>query len=419
MLACGACAGPGHKPDDKPAPQVFYTVTGEIALARGEPRVAAVQYAAAASHETDLGLLKRAADVTSETLQPSLTAAVAARWIYLDPKSADAQRAAARAALALYKIDQAAAHYRLVLLDSPSGVDAEFADLEIDLGRDENIFGARQLADQLAAYFPNSAAALRLQGLTALRADDPAAAVRSLTAALASGGPAAGGAEQAEHKELAQALARARILAGDIDAPLEHARTQLTVTETPANRFDYAVLLMAAQRTQEAAEQFQILAEDPESKAVALRMLGLVEFQQGHLDVAAAKFKQLLKTGKFLDDVFYYLALIEDRNGDPERALRLYAQVQSGENVVPALLRAAALLQKHGAPSAADELFDRLIEDEPRRAPEILTARARDVCAVQANCPRRSRYWIAAWSSIRIASICAMPGLPCMRSRGK
>jgi tetratricopeptide (TPR) repeat protein len=378
VLACGACAGTGQKPDNKPAPQAFYTVTGEIALARGEPRVAAVQYAAAASHETDLGLLKRAADVTSETLQPSLTAAVAARWIYLDPKSADAQRAAARAALALYKIDQAAAHYRLVLLDSPSGVDAGFADLEIDLGGDENIFGARQLADQLAAYFPNSAAALRLQGLTALRADDPAAAVHSLTAALASGAPAAGGAEQAEHKELGQALARARILAGDIDAPLEHARAQLTITDTPANRFDYAVLLLAAQRTQEAAEQFQILAEDPESKAVALRMLGFVEFQQGHLDVAAVKFKQLLKTGKFLDDVFYYLGLIEERNGDPERALRLYAQVQSGENVVPALLRAAALLQTHGAPSAADELFDRLIEDEPRRAPEILTARARD-----------------------------------------
>jgi len=51
--------------------------------------------------------------------------------------------------------------------------------------------------------------------------------------------------------------------------------------------------------------------------------------------------------------------------------------VQSGENVVPALLRSAALLQKNGAPSAADELLDRLIEDEPQRAPEILTARAR------------------------------------------
>ena len=35
------------------------------------------------------------------------------------------------------------------------------------------------------------------------------------------------------------------------------------------------------------------------------------------------------------------------------------------------------LLHKHGAPSAADELLDRLMEDEPQRAPEILTARAR------------------------------------------
>ncbi len=110
---------------------------------------------------------------------------------------------------------------------------------------------------------------------------------------------------------------------------------------------------------------------------MALRLLGLLEFQQGHFEAASAKFRQLLNTGKFPDDAFYYLALMADRNGDPERALRFFSQVQNGENVVPALLRAAALLHKHGAPSAADELLDRLLEDEPQRAPEILTARAR------------------------------------------
>jgi tetratricopeptide (TPR) repeat protein len=105
--------------------------------------------------------------------------------------------------------------------------------------------------------------------------------------------------------------------------------------------------------------------------------LALLEFQQGHLEAASAKFRQLLNTGKFADDAFYYLALIADRNGDPERALRFFSQVQNGENVVPALLRAATLLHKHGAPSAAEDLLDRLLEDEPQRAPEILTARAR------------------------------------------
>src|SRR5271168_1193840 len=376
MLACGACAGALGKSDDKPAPQAFYTVTGEIALARGEPRVAALQYAAAAAAETDPKFLKRATEVTAATLQPTLTVAVASRWIHLDPYSLDARRAAARAALALYKVDQAAVHYQFILLNSPAGTDGEFADLEMDLSADENIFAARQVADRLASSFPTSPAALRMQGICALRADDPAAALKSLQGALTIDAGADEPARQAR-RELAQSLARARIMAGDVDEPLKSAQAQLSGEATPANRFDYAALLMTAQRYQGATEQLEILARDPDSKPVALRLLGLIEFEQGHLDVAAAKFRQLLRTGKFLDDGFYYLGVIADRHDDPDRALRSYAQVQSGENVVPALLRSAALLQKNGAPGAADELLDRLIEDEPQRAPEILTARAR------------------------------------------
>jgi len=377
-LALSACAGSGLKSEPL-APQSFYTVTGEIALARQEPRVAALQYATAAAHETDPAILQRATEVTAETLQPSLMAGVAARWLYLNPRSLDAQRAAARAALALYKVDEAAAHYRIVLLNSPMGVDAEFAGLETDLGSDENVFGAHQLADRLASYFPTSPSALRVQGLAALRADDPAAAVHSLTSALAIDGNAQNQSAQNQnaHKELAQTLLRARILAGDVEEPLSAALTQLKADDSALNRFNYVALLMTAQRLPEATAQLEILARNPESMAVALRLLGLLEFQQGHFDASSARFKQLLTTGKFGDDAFYYLALIADRNGDAERALRFYSQVQKGENVVPALLRAAALLHTHGAAGAADELLDRLIEDEPQRAPEILTARAR------------------------------------------
>jgi tetratricopeptide (TPR) repeat protein len=374
-LALSACADAGLK-SGTPGPQAFYTVTGEIALARQEPRVAALQYAAAAANETDPVLMKRAAEVAAETLQPSLMASVAARWIEVDPNSLDAQRAAARAALALYRVDEAAAHYRVVLLNSPLGLDAEFANLESDFGSEENAFSAHQLADRLAAYFPSSPSALRIQGLTALRADDPAAAVHSLTGALAIEGASATPAQGAR-RELAQTLLRARILAGDVEEPLNVAQAQLKAEDSPANRFNYAVLLMTAQRTADAETQLEILARDPDSTAVALRLLALLEFQQGHFDAASVKFRQLLRTGKFADDAFYYLGLIADRNADADRALRFYAQVQSGENVVPALLRAAALLQKHGAPNAAEELLDRLLEDEPQRAPEILTARAR------------------------------------------
>lgn len=367
----------GTKSEDTSAPPVFYTVTAEIALARHQPRVAALQYAAAASQGTDIALLERATQVAAESLQPALAESLAVRWIQAEPKSVEAHRAAARAALALHHIEQAASHYRIVLSGSPIGADAEFAALETYLAGNDNVFGARQLADQLVQSFPSSVAALRVQGFAALRADDPAAAVRSFTAALAIPDP--GGLENgaAAHGELPQALARARILSGDADSPLAQAREDVARDDTAAKRLDYALLLMAAQRDSAASQQLEILARDTEYAPVALRLLGLIEFQAGHLDAASARFADLVRADKYLDDAFYYLALIADRRDDPEHALRLYAQVQSGANALPALLRATAILQTHGAAKAAEELLDRLIEDEPERAPEILAARAR------------------------------------------
>src|ERR1700683_4416992 len=102
MLPPAACVGASPKPDPILAPQAFYTVMGEIALTRHEPRVAALQYQAAAEGTSDPLLLERATQVATDTLQPSIAAAVSARWISVDPKSVDAHHAAARAAPALF-----------------------------------------------------------------------------------------------------------------------------------------------------------------------------------------------------------------------------------------------------------------------------------------------------------------------------
>jgi predicted Zn-dependent protease len=240
----------------------------------------------------------------------------------------------------------------------------------------------------LATSFPSSAAALRVQGLAALRADDPAAAVLSLTAALAIPTASEQG-DEAARRELLHTRARAQVLAGDAESPLAEARERIEHEDLPANRLDYALLLMTAQRDSAAAQQLEILARNSEYTPVALRLLSLIEFQQGHFDAATARFAELVRAGKYLDDAFYYLGLIAERHGDAEHALRLYAQVQGGENAVPALLRATAILQTHGAAAAAEELLDRLIEDEPQRAPEILAARAR-IYADAGDLPRAS-----------------------------
>jgi tetratricopeptide (TPR) repeat protein len=386
MLACTACVSVGSRPDPAEAPHAFYTVTAEIALSRHEARVAALEYAAAAETTADVGLLRRAAEVSAECLQPTLTAGVAARWLDVDPAAVDAHRAAGKAALELHKIEQSAAHYRVVLKSSPRGTDGEFAVLETELSGAGNIFGARQLADLLAGYFPASPAALRMQAFAALRADDPAAAVRTFEAALAIvGGPSGASSpdpsphpeEEAARRELTQGLWRARILAGDPEEPLAQAKDLLEHADTVENRLDYALLLMAAQQTSAARAQLTTLTRDPGSGPLAVRLLGLMDFQDGKLDEASARFAELVTTGKFLDDALFYLGMIAERHQDLERALRLYAEVQTGENAVPALLRAAAILKAHGAAPAADELLDHLAAEAPQRAPEILAARAR------------------------------------------
>ena len=105
-------------------------------------------------------------------------------------------------------------------------------------------------------------------------------------------------------------------------------------------------------------------------------------------DDAGVRFAELLATGRYVEDGFYYLGLIAERHGDFERALRWYSRVQSGDNTVPALLRAAAILHAHGAESTADELLERLIEDEPARVPEIIAGQAQ--IYVQAGDPARA-----------------------------
>jgi tetratricopeptide (TPR) repeat protein len=373
MLACTACVSVASRPDQAEAPRAFYTVTAEIALSRHEARVAALEYAAAAETTVDVGLLRRAAEVSAECLQPTLAADVAARWLNVDPAAVDAHRAAGKAALELHKIEQSAAHYRVVLKSSPRGTEGEFAALETELSAAGNIYGARQLADLLAGYFPASPAALRMRAFAALRADDPAAAVRTFEEALA----VAGGEGEAARRELTQGLWRARILAGDQVESLAQARDLLDRVDTVENRLDYALLLLAAQQTSAARAQLTTLTRDPGSGPIALRLLGLVDFQDGRLDDASTRFAELVTTGKFLDDALFYLGMIAERHQDLERALRLYAEVQTGENAVPALLRAAAILKAHGAAPAADELLDQLVAEAPQRAPEILAARAR------------------------------------------
>jgi len=86
-------------------------------------------------------------------------------------------------------------------------------------------------------------------------------------------------------------------MAGDAERPLAQAEEKVQHEDMPVNRLDYALLLMTAQHDSAAIQQLEILAHNPEYAPVALRLLGLIEFQEGHLDAATARFAQAAPVG--------------------------------------------------------------------------------------------------------------------------
>jgi predicted Zn-dependent protease len=369
IIAGAACAGVNRKPDAPPTrPLVFYTVTAELALARGEPRVAALQYGAAA--DLDQTLWPRAVAVATLGLQPDLALAGADRWSRADPGALEPHRLAADAALDLHDIPLAEREYRFVVTNSADGTALELGRLEKTLRAADNIYGARQVADRLAKNLPASAAMSRLRGFTALRADDPASAAVDFAAALAAGD------DSDPDGEVKRASRRARVLAGDVDAPLAESLADVKSDPSVNNRFDYAVLLWSAKRNGPAREQLESLLTEAQARADALRVLGLMAYDVGDDATAEVRFTELLGSGAYTDDAFYYLGLIADRHADIERALRSYARIQDGDKLVPAMLRAAVILYRHGEEAQADELLDRLLRDQREHAPEIIAARA-------------------------------------------
>ena len=146
-----------------------------------------------------------------------------------------------------------------------------------------------------------------------MRADDPAAAVRSFTAALelmAAREPqrtrpnSDACANSDARREITQGLWRARILSGDADEPLAQAQALAERDPTPANQLDYALLLLAAQqkRCGDRAACRSLAHRAGVRRRSRCACSGLIEFQDGQARRGGRRFTELLTTGKFVDD---------------------------------------------------------------------------------------------------------------------
>ena len=152
----------------------------------------------------------------------------------------------------------------------------------------------------------------------------------------------------------------------------------------PDARMELAIMYMMNGRDDDALSQVNQVLLEQSGRSDALRLMAIINFRQGNLDVAEDDFQDLLATGQYRMDALYYLARIADFREDYERAIGLYREVVYGDNAISSQRRASALLAfELDDTEAAIETLDEFGESSPRHAVDALLAKAQLLASLE------------------------------------
>ena len=172
-------------------------------------------------------------------------------------------------------------------------------------------------------------------------------------------------------------LARSQVASGQEDVGLATAREVVTGPDSDvATHVEYALLLAGTGREDEARAMLTPYASGQVVVPAAVRTLGLMDLQRGDLKAAEARFEELLSTGSQSYESLYYLGVISERRDDPERALRYYSRVVSGDYAIQAQQRVARIkAEKSGVDAGLAHLAE-FGHSQPALGPQVVMARA-------------------------------------------
>jgi tetratricopeptide (TPR) repeat protein len=358
-------------------------LTAEIALQRDDCGRAAANYTLAAQHLTDAKLAQRATGVALDCGQYQAAERAAARWRQLTPTDPAALRAAMRADLGLYKIDDARSAFE-GWIKNGGGVAAAKGSGSAAAGTgsggpDDNI--AEQMS-QVALESGVSATLAMLRGAQATRLESGRAQLAladlafdgwNYREALQYGQRAlSAGAERAPTQLL---LARAHAGLGEADQAVAAAGAARSAAPKDQS-FAAADVLILLGREREARMALESLRDTAALRSQADRRLGLLAFDRGDYDQAQSVFSALLKDQDSSAIAVYYLAAIAERRGEMAAALRGYQMLSGTGLEAGARSRAANILYKEGQRADALELLQAKDDATPATRLEAEIAQA-------------------------------------------
>lgn len=352
----------------QPAPQPssaaqaqYHILAGEVAAGRNQPQVAAEEFLKALDFIGDAALASRATMLALAANDAELSLAVARRWLKLEPTSLEAREVILRLAVRSGLIDDAFEQCQAIVNDHPGGPDDGFRHVSLLLAQEEDhAASALLLMERLVATQPRRGGGWHAQGLLALRFNDIALAERSAREAMRL---------DPGSRDAPLLLTGVLVRKGDYAEADRLLETQVRNSPIEADlRLGYTRLLIEAGEKRRARKQLnRVLKREPDN-ADAAYMIGLLDLDEGKLDEAESRFR-VLSTGRERNvDAHYYLGRIAEQRGQFAAALDQYSRVSSGQQLLDASMRRAAMLAKTGRLPDSRATLQQLREQYPQIA---------------------------------------------------
>jgi tetratricopeptide (TPR) repeat protein len=333
-------------------PILLGLLVAEIAAQRNSAGFSAQTYVDLARRTRDPRVARRAAEVATFARQPGLALEAAKIWYETEPGSAQALQTLSGLLIGARRVDEAEPY--LEKLFAGDAVSAANGFMQINRFLSPNPDRAANLATvrKLASRYPDLPQAHFAVAQAAAATSDDALAIAEIRRA----------GELRPDWDLA-AIFEAQLL--QAKAPAEaQARLAGYLQKYPGSReagLNYARLLVLDKKLPEAREQFKsMLAAFPDNTDV-LYAVGLLSVQLKDYDAGEAYLARLLQT-RFRDKngVRYTLGQLAEERKDYPGALKWYAQIESGEQFIPARVRYAVILSKQGKLQEAREYLHKV-----------------------------------------------------------
>jgi tetratricopeptide (TPR) repeat protein len=347
-------------PVELSADLVFAALVAEVALQRGDYKVAVAHFIRAAEIAADPSLAERAVRAALTAATPDSARQALSLWIDLEPDSPKAHQLGAFLALEANERAQALTMLRRVieLSDEPgqgymqaAQIVGRLSDLSDRVAVMEALIASADAGDDPDALF--ALATL----VTAAGDDDAATALIKRVAALRPG--------WTEPQLFLVQLLVSRERSDEARAVLD--RFILESPEDLELKLMKAQLLMDAEESEQALELFAHLLEAAPDRTDLVFAAGVLALEVEDLDAARSYLGVLRGSGERPDDVAFLLGQIEALAGNETEAMAFFEEVE-GRNRTSAQVRIARLQAARGETERARDVLQQLRDQNPDQA---------------------------------------------------